>query len=137
MEGLIYCARFVDLFYETPKEKKQQQRQTRERKENGGLHSAVEVISYSIINAHPPARNQRMERGASPRGCPSSNPTLASVPSSQLTSQLAMSSSQRQPHKTRNTTCIHRQQLVYAHTYEKTHTLHPYIIYTGCNHQPM
>ena len=45
----------------------------------------------------PPARNQGVERGASPQGCPSSNRTLASVPSSQLPSHLAISSSQRQP----------------------------------------
>ena len=59
------------------------------------LHFALNLCH---MNACPPGGNQGGQRGASPRGCPSSTPTLASVPSSQLTSQLAMSSSQRQPH---------------------------------------
>ena len=89
----------------------------------------------SHIKSRPPARNQRVERGASPRVCPSSNPTLASVPSSQLPSQLvAMSSSQRQPYETRDkhivyteaTTCVRthssRTKMRKRHTHNTSYT---------------
>ena len=96
---------------------KPQIRQPRIQCRNSNVTFCILLSSkLSHINARPPARNQEVQRGPSPRGCtPSSNPTLASVPSGQLPSQLvAMSSSQRQPHETRDkhvvyieaTTCV-------------------------------
>ena len=50
-----------------------------------------------LINARPPLGARGAERGASPRGCSNSSPTLSSVTLSQLPSQLTMSSFRRQP----------------------------------------
>ena len=86
------------------------------------LHFAFEVV---YISAHPPARNKGgVERGARPpRGCCDGNPTPASVNSSQLQPQLAMSKPWRQPAgHTKKKTQTHAKATTQTLTYAQTRT---------------
>ena len=81
------------------------------------------------MNAQPPARRERELEMVIPRGCPAGNPTLTSVYTSQLPTQLAVIELSTPTNSQRRTSVGNSKKTYEATTYNVPH-INAYTVYT-------